>query len=84
MASMAYSILGMQGMRGFSRMFRNRTGQATVEFALVLFAFLAFVAGLGALCDFGRSGALAEHASESASHTIGGSDVGAWADVLAY
>ncbi len=62
----------------------NRRGQATVEFALVLFAFLALVAGLGALCDFGRSGLLAEHASAGASHAVGGSDAGAWADVLAY
>ena len=62
----------------------NRRGQATVEFALVLFAFLALFAGLGALCDFGRSGLLVEHASAGASHTVGGSDAGAWADVLAY
>ena len=63
---------------------RGARGQATVEFALVLFAFLAVVAGLGALVDFGRSGALAEHASAGASHAVGGGDAGAWADVLAY
>lgn len=65
-------------------LFSKSCGQATVEFALVLFAFLALVAGLGSLCDFGRSGILAEHASAGASHTVGGSDAGAWADVLAY
>ena len=84
MASMAFNI-----RMAANRLHRlgpssNRKGQASVEFALVLFAFLSLVVGLGALCEFGRSGALAEHASAQASHTIGGSDAGAWADVLAY
>ncbi|MBQ9069706.1 MAG: pilus assembly protein [Eggerthellaceae bacterium] len=62
---------------------RKDQGQATVEFALVLLAFLAVVAGLGALADFGRSGALSNHAAYGASHHVGG-ETGAWADVLAY
>lgn len=50
----------------------------------MLVAFLSIVAGLGALVDFGRSGALVEHASAGASHAVGSQDAGAWADVLAY
>ena len=63
---------------------RAARGQASVEFALVLFAFVALLAGLGALTDFSRSGALAEHAAAGASHAVGNGDVGAWADVFAY
>lgn len=63
---------------------RWQAGQATVEFALVLFAFLSLLAGLGAMSNFMQSGKLVEHANVSASHAIGSSDAGAWADVLAY
>ena len=66
------------------KLFRNKKGQATVEFAVVLFAFLAIVLGLGALSNFMQSGAIVEHAVAGASHAVGGSDTGAWADVLAY
>ena len=59
-------------------------GQATVEFAIVMVALLSLIAGLGALSDFGQSGVLVEHACAGASHTVGGQDAGAWADVLAY
>ena len=86
MALMGFSKCG-HSIKSFQRLrdiLANRRGQASVEFAIVLFAFLALVAGLGMLCDFERSGILAEHASAGASHTVGGSDAGAWADVLAY
>lgn len=62
---------------------RANAGQATVEFALVLFAFLGLLAGLGALADFMQSGAMVQHARAGASHHVGG-ETGAWADVLAY
>ena len=84
MVSTAYNRGTRKTVHGLCRVLGGKKGQATVEFALVMFAFLALLAGLGALCDFGRSGALAKHASESASHAVGGSDAGAWADVLAY
>ena len=86
MALMGFNkvVQNSRGHRRVQELFSRSCGQATVEFALVLFAFLALVAGLGSLCDFGRSGILAEHASAGASHTVGGSDAGAWADVLAY
>lgn len=63
---------------------RWHAGQATVEFALVLFAFLALLAGLGALSNFMQSGKLVEHANASASHAVGSGDTWAWVDVLAY
>ena len=58
-------------------------GQATVEFAIVLFAFMAIAAGLAALWHGLEDGMLVRHALTSASHHLAGA-VGAWADVLAY
>ncbi len=75
-ASMGCRTLALHRLQG-------EGGQATLEFALILFAFLSLLVGLGALADFARSGALVEHAGATASHTLG-SDAGAVADVLAY
>ena len=73
------------GSRGrLRRTLRSASGQATVEFALVMAAFIALLAGLGALAHFTSSGDLAQHAAEGASHAVGSGDAGAWFDVLAY
>ncbi len=61
----------------------GRAGQGTVETALVLFAFVALLAGLAALWRMAGDGKLVEHALLSASHHIAGA-TGAWADVFAY
>lgn len=76
--------MASMGCRSKRRNPRAAQGQATVEFAVVLFGFLALLAALGALADFGQSGALVEHAAAGASHAVGSNDTGAWADVLAY
>lgn len=62
---------------------RDRRGQATVEIALLVVAFLAIAIGLGAIWHLLDAGAFVQHAVASASHCVGAS-IGAWADVLAY
>lgn len=59
-------------------------GQSTVEFAMVFVAFLCVVIGVGALWRLSDSGLLVQHALQSASHHLGGGDIGAWGDVLVY
>lgn len=84
MASMGYKAQTVLSWRCRLMQERRQVGQATVEFALVLFAFLALLAGLGALSNFMQSGKLVEHANARASHAVGSGDAGAWVDVLAY
>ena len=62
----------------------GQRGQSTVEFAIVAAAFVAVLAGLGALANLHHDGALPRHALVAASHHVEGGDVGAWDDVLAY
>jgi Flp pilus assembly protein TadG len=59
-------------------------GQSTVEFAIVMAAFLAVALGLSALWHAADRGLLVQHALQSASHHLQGIDLGAWCDVLAY
>lgn len=49
---------------------RSRSGQASVEYAVVLVGFLALIIALGALHSFLEDGALIEHALQSSSHAI--------------
>ncbi len=63
---------------------RGLSGQSTVEYAIVLAAFLALVIGLGAMADLFQSGLVVEHALQSASHHLKDVATGAWADVLLY
>ncbi len=49
---------------------RNGSGQASVEYAVVLVGFLALIIALGALHSFLEDGALIEHALQSSSHAI--------------
>ena len=57
-------------------------GQGTVEYALVLFAFLALAAGLSALLGLFDGGAMVAHGIASASHGL--SSAGGVADALLY
>lgn len=60
-------------------------GQSTVEYALVLLAFLSLVVALGALWHVARDGRLLETARDAGSHNFGeGVTVGLLQDVLAY
>jgi hypothetical protein len=49
---------------------RSRTGQSTVEYALVLLAFLGMLVCLGLLWHEARDGSLVRLASEAASHGL--------------
>lgn len=46
------------------------SGQASVEYAVVLVGFLALIIALGTLHSFLEEGALIEHALQSSSHAI--------------
>lgn len=50
-------------------------GQASVEYALVVLAFLSIVAALAVVWHAGRDGALLKRALDAASHQLGGADV---------
>ena len=63
----------------------DESGQATVEYAIVLVAFLSAVLGLGALWRASSDGRLLELAREACSHGFEGApDVGAWQDILLF
>ena len=49
-------------------------GQSSVEYALVMIAFLSTVAALACLWHAGRDGQLLRRAIEAASHQLGGGD----------
>lgn len=51
---------------------RGTSGQSTVEYAVVLCAFLALVTALGALWHAGRDGKLLSIAIQAASHLCSG------------
>lgn len=51
---------------------REEQGQSSVEYALVLFAFVAVVCALGALWHTGREGKLLRLTLEAASRSITG------------
>lgn len=63
-------------MRDFNRLSRafagETSGQSTVEYALVLLAFLAMVLALGAVWKVAQEGGLQRLASKAASHALGG------------
>lgn len=62
----------MAGVGGGGRLrARAEGGQATVEYALVLVAFLAMVLALRALWFAAQGGLLLERAIGSASHQVG-------------
>ncbi len=51
---------------------RSERGQATIEYALVVTAFLAMLLALGSIWEAVRSGTLQRIAEEAASHNFGG------------
>lgn len=53
---------------------RGTSGQSTVEYAVVLFAFLSLVVALGALWRASRDGKLLTLAIEAASHLLESGD----------
>ncbi len=59
-------------------------GQGTLEYALVMFAFMAIVGGLGALWHLFDAGLPVQHALQSASHHVASVAPGALADVFMY
>ncbi len=59
-------------------------GQSSVEYAVVLAAFLALVVGLGVMSRFMGSGVILDHALQSASHHLQNVATGAWIDVFLY
>lgn len=63
---------------------RGRSGQGTVEYAIVLFAFMAIVVGLGAIWHLLEAGDPVQHALQSASHHVSSVAPGAFSDVFMY
>lgn len=63
---------------------RDEAGQSTVEYALVLAAFLALIIALGALWHFFSDGAPLHHALASASHHVSGVPLPFLADIFRY
>lgn len=62
----------------------RQCGQGTVEYAVVLAAVIAMVAGFGAFWHFFDLGAPVTHALQSASHHIQSAAAGAIGDVFMY
>lgn len=60
----------------------SESGQATVEYAIVLTGVLALVLGLGVVHSFLQDGALVTHALQSSSHGIENVCAGSAKDVL--
>lgn len=60
-------------------------GQSSVEFAILLAAFAAMLAGLAAVWHFSRDGRLVSIATQAASHSFGDSaPYGAVHDIIAF
>lgn len=63
---------------------RGCEGQSTVEYALVLFAFLASVVALAKVVDWASSGGLFSSVTSAGSHSVGEGLLKALQDVLLY
>ncbi|HIZ46568.1 MAG TPA: hypothetical protein IAA19_06060 [Candidatus Olsenella pullistercoris] len=75
---------GERGPRGARGAVADERGQATVEYLVVLGAFLAMLLALGALWRAGSEGDLVQLAADSASHGLGQGTVPLLKDVLGY
>ncbi|MDO4889747.1 MAG: hypothetical protein Q3963_00170 [Coriobacteriaceae bacterium] len=62
----------------------SRQGQGTLEYALVVAAFLAMLVGAAALWKMLDAGLPVQHALQSASHHISSAAPGAFSDVFMY
>lgn len=69
---------------GGAALARRQAGQSTVEYALVLLAFLASILALGALWDKAHAGGLLDLALRWASHSLAQGDLDLAKDVLLY
>lgn len=70
--------------RSVGNPFIDTRGQGTVEYALVLFALLAIVLAFGTLWHALETGSFAEHAADTASHTVSSATPGTLVDVLLF
>ena len=71
--------------KGCERGGRGSRGQSTVEYMLVLIAFLTMVLSLAAVWRAGRDGALLNRAVSASSHQVGGRDpVGSMQDIALF
>lgn len=64
------------------RMWRDESGQSTVEFCIVVGAFMAVVLGGWAMLKAFAGGMLGLHAISSAAHVLAASPAGVLADIL--
>lgn len=79
--------MGCEGNGAFSRIclrIRSRSGQGTLEYALVVFAVMAMLGGMGALWHLVQSGSPVQHAILDASHHVASLSPGAIADTFLY
>ena len=66
--------------RRYQQFVRDRAGQSTVEFAVVMTVVVAILVGMGALWNLWSSGLVVQHALESAAHHV--QAYGALADIF--
>ena len=71
-------------MDGGSHERMSERGQSTLEYLLVLMAFLAIVLAMGSLWHAAQDGRLAELARDASSHSFQEGFVGMAQDLLAY
>ena len=63
----------------------DERGQATLEYAIVLLAFISMLAALSAMWHAAQRGVLLDRAVEASSHAIvDGGELGAVQDILSY
>lgn len=72
------------GNGGWKAVRSPSSGQGTLEYALVLFAFIGVVVGLGAMWHMLDDGDPVQHALQSASHHVSSVAPGAYSDVFMY
>ena len=80
---MAHGRRRRGALRGGQRRTR-RSGQSTLEYLLLLVAFVAMVGALALLWHAARDGRLLALATDAASHGSGGGTVSMLKDVLEY
>ena len=66
------------------RLLQDAGGQGTLEYALVLFAFLGMMSGAAVLWHMLEAALPVQHALQSASHHVASVAPGAFSDVFMY
>lgn len=64
------------------KIYRDKSGQSTVEFAIVTSAILLIIVALGMFWNLGKDGIFVDHAQSSASHHLQDSAMGVIGDVF--